>query len=167
MTRCKAVLDKISLKGEGKMNGFIILLIAIVVFVAAYATYGAWLCKKWGIDPHRKTPAVEVNDGDDYVPTSPAVLLGHHFASIAGAGPITGPIQAAFFGWIPVRSSACHTYLKVSCRSKPVSAWLCRYRLSRIISSRIACASCSSIVFMITPHPSPCLTSFTRGLPAK
>ena len=84
------------------MNGFIILLIAIVVFVAAYATYGAWLCKKWGIDPHRKTPAVEVNDGDDYVPTSPAVLLGHHFASIAGAGPITGPIQAAFFGWIPV-----------------------------------------------------------------
>ncbi len=84
------------------MNGFIILLIAIVIFIAAYATYGAWLCKKWGIDPHRKTPAVEVNDGGDYVPASPAVLLGHHFSSIAGAGPITGPINAAFFGWLPV-----------------------------------------------------------------
>ena len=84
------------------MNGFIILLIAVVVFIAAYATYGAWLCKKWGIDPHKKTPAVEVNDGGDYVPASPAVLLGHHFSSIAGAGPITGPINAAFFGWVPV-----------------------------------------------------------------
>ena len=84
------------------MNGFIILLIAVVVFIAAYTLYGAWLCKKWGIDPHKKTPAVEVNDGDDYVPTSPAVLLGHHFSSIAGAGPITGPINAAFFGWVPV-----------------------------------------------------------------
>ena len=84
------------------MNGFVILLIAIVLFIAAYATYGAWLCKQWGIDPTRKTPAVEKNDGGDYVPTSTAVLLGHHFASIAGAGPITGPINAAFFGWIPV-----------------------------------------------------------------
>ncbi len=84
------------------MNGFIILLVAIVLFIAAYATYGSWLCKQWGIDPKRKTPAVEVNDGNDYAPTNPAVLLGHHFASIAGAGPITGPIQAAFFGWVPV-----------------------------------------------------------------
>lgn len=84
------------------MNGFVILLVALVLFVAAYATYGAWLCKKWGVDPTRKTPAVEKNDGGDYVPTSTAVLLGHHFASIAGAGPITGPISAAFFGWVPV-----------------------------------------------------------------
>ena len=84
------------------MNGFLILVIAIVLFLVAYVTYGAWLCKQWGIDPKRKTPAVEKNDGNDYVPASPAVLLGHHFSSIAGAGPITGPIQAAFFGWIPV-----------------------------------------------------------------
>ncbi|MCI6967216.1 carbon starvation protein A [bacterium] len=84
------------------MNGFVILLVCIVLFIVAYATYGAWLCKKWGVDPFRKTPAVEKNDGGDYVPTSTAVVLGHHFASIAGAGPITGPINAAFFGWIPV-----------------------------------------------------------------
>ena len=84
------------------MNGFLILVIAIVLFLVAYVTYGAWLCKQWGIDPKRKTPAIEKNDGNDYVPASPAVLLGHHFSSIAGAGPITGPIQAAFFGWIPV-----------------------------------------------------------------
>lgn len=84
------------------MNGFVILLVSLVLFVVAYATYGAWLCKKWGVDPTRKTPAVEKNDGGDYVPTSTAVVLGHHFASIAGAGPITGPINAAFFGWIPV-----------------------------------------------------------------
>ncbi len=84
------------------MNGFIILAVAIVLFVVAYLTYGSWLCKQWGIDPKRKTPAVEINDGNDYAPTNPAVLLGHHFASIAGAGPITGPIQAAFFGWVPV-----------------------------------------------------------------
>ena len=84
------------------MNGFLILVIAIVLFLVAYVTYGAWLCKQWGIDLKRKTPAVEKNDGNDYVPASPAVLLGHHFSSIAGAGPITGPIQAAFFGWVPV-----------------------------------------------------------------
>ena len=58
--------------------------------------------KKWGVDTSRKTPAHEMGDGIDYVPTSPAVLLGHHFSSIAGAGPINGPIQAAVFGWVPV-----------------------------------------------------------------
>ena len=84
------------------MNGFVILLVAIVLFFVAYVTYGAWLCKQWGVDPTKKTPAVTNNDGGDYVPTSTAVLLGHHFASIAGAGPITGPINAAFFGWVPV-----------------------------------------------------------------
>ena len=84
------------------MNGFVILLVAIVLFLVAYVTYGAWLCKQWGVDPTKKTPAVTNNDGGDYVPTSTAVLLGHHFASIAGAGPITGPINAAFFGWVPV-----------------------------------------------------------------
>ncbi len=84
------------------MSSLLIILITIVVFVIAYVTYGAWLAKVWGIDPSRKTPAHEINDGIDYVPTKPAVLLGHHFASIAGAGPINGPIQAAVFGWVPV-----------------------------------------------------------------
>ena len=84
------------------MSGIVILLIAIVVLVIGYLTYGSWLAKKWGIDPSRKTPAHELQDGKDYVPAKAPVLLGHHFSSIAGAGPINGPIQAAIFGWVPV-----------------------------------------------------------------
>jgi len=84
------------------LNALWIMLGSIVIFLIAYATYGAWLAKEWGIDPTRKTPAHEINDGVDYVPAKPAVLMGHHFASIAGAGPINGPIQAAIFGWVPV-----------------------------------------------------------------
>jgi len=84
------------------MSGIAILLIAIVVLVIAYITYGSWLAKQWGVDPKRKTPAHEINDGLDYVPAKAPVLLGHHFSSIAGAGPINGPIQAAIFGWVPV-----------------------------------------------------------------
>ncbi|MDF2615701.1 MAG: carbon starvation protein CstA [Sedimentibacter sp.] len=84
------------------MNAITMVLLSIVIFIVAYVTYGSWLAKQWGIDPTRKTPAHEINDGIDYVPTKPAVLMGHHFASIAGAGPINGPIQAAIFGWVPV-----------------------------------------------------------------
>jgi carbon starvation protein len=84
------------------MSGIVILLIAIAVLVIGYVTYGSWLAKKWGIDPNRKTPAHELYDGNDYVPAKAPVLLGHHFSSIAGAGPINGPIQAAIFGWVPV-----------------------------------------------------------------
>ncbi|HOQ75739.1 MAG TPA: carbon starvation protein A [Thermoclostridium sp.] len=80
----------------------LLLLIGIILFIAAYATYGSWLAKKWGIDPSKPTPAHTMKDGVDYDPTHPRVLLGHHFSSIAGAGPITGPILAAAFGWLPV-----------------------------------------------------------------
>lgn len=80
----------------------LLVLVSIVIFFIAYVTYGSWLCKKWGIDPTKKTPAHYMKDGVDYVPASPGVVLGHHFASIAGAGPITGPIAAAMFGWLPV-----------------------------------------------------------------
>lgn len=59
-------------------------------------------CKKWGVDPKRKTPAYEQRDGVDYEPAPKSVVFGHQFASIAGAGPINGPIQAAIFGWVPV-----------------------------------------------------------------
>jgi carbon starvation protein len=89
-------------KGGFFMNALWLVLLSIVCFIVAYVTYGAWLAKQWGIDPTRKTPAEEINDGIDYVPAKPAVLLGHHFASIAGAGPINGPVQAAIFGWVPV-----------------------------------------------------------------
>jgi len=84
------------------MNGLLLLVISIVVLSLAYLLYGRFLARKWGIDPARKTPAVELEDGKEYVPTSPMVLFGHHFASIAGAGPINGPIIAAMFGWFPV-----------------------------------------------------------------
>ena len=84
------------------MNALIILLVAIAVLVCGYVFYGGWLAKQWGIDPNRPTPAHEFEDGKDYVPAAPYVVLGHHFSSIAGAGPINGPIQAAVFGWMPV-----------------------------------------------------------------
>lgn len=84
------------------MNSVLLLVISFAILIGAYVTYGAWLAKKWGIDPSRPTPAHTMTDGVDYIPTKPSVLLGHHFASIAGAGPINGPIQAAVFGWLPV-----------------------------------------------------------------
>ena len=84
------------------MNGITIMLISIAVLLAAYVFYGRWLAKKWGIDPKRKTPAYELHDGVDYEPADKGVVFGHQFASIAGAGPINGPIQAAIFGWVPV-----------------------------------------------------------------
>lgn len=78
------------------------MVIAIVVLGGAYLLYGRYLQKKWGIDPNAKTPAYELQDGVDYVPADTNVVFGHQFASIAGAGPINGPIQAAIFGWLPV-----------------------------------------------------------------
>lgn len=78
------------------------MVIAIVVLGGAYLLYGRCLQKKWGIDPNAKTPAYELQDGVDYVPADTNVVFGHQFASIAGAGPINGPIQAAVFGWLPV-----------------------------------------------------------------
>jgi carbon starvation protein len=84
------------------MNSLVLIFVSIVCFVIAYATYGSWLCKKWGIDDKRPTPAHTRTDGVDYVPAKAPVLLGHHFSSIAGAGPIVGPIGAAVFGWLPV-----------------------------------------------------------------
>ena len=85
-----------------KMNTLVIVLIAAVVLVAAYLLYGRWLAKKWGINPKAQTPAVKYNDGKDYVPTNGWTVFSHQFSSIAGAGPVTGAIQAAAFGWLPV-----------------------------------------------------------------
>lgn len=84
------------------MNTLVIVLIAAVVLFGAYVFYGRWLANKWGIDPKAKTPAVEFNDGKDYVPTNGWTVFSHQFSSIAGAGPVTGAIQAAAFGWLPV-----------------------------------------------------------------
>ncbi len=84
------------------MSGILMMVIALVVLGGAYLLYGRYLQNKWGIDPNAKTPAYEMEDGVDYVPADTNVVFGHQFASIAGAGPINGPIQAAIFGWLPV-----------------------------------------------------------------
>ena len=84
------------------MNGLVIVLIGIVALSAGYLLYGRWLAKKWGIDPKAKTPAYTHEDGQDYVPSSKFTVYSHQFSSIAGAGPVTGPILASVFGWVPV-----------------------------------------------------------------
>ncbi|MCI7104823.1 MAG: carbon starvation protein A [Lachnobacterium sp.] len=84
------------------MNGLVIVLIGIVALGAGYLFYGRWLAKKWGIDPNAKTPAYTHEDGQDYVPSSKFTVFSHQFSSIAGAGPVTGPILASVFGWVPV-----------------------------------------------------------------
>ena len=84
------------------MNGLVIVLIGIVVLSAGYLLYGRWLAKKWGIAPKAKTPAYTHEDGQDYVPSSKFTVFSHQFSSIAGAGPVTGPILASVFGWVPV-----------------------------------------------------------------
>ena len=89
-------------KERQSMNGLTMMILAVVVLGGAYLIYGRYLAKKWGINPDSKTPAYEMEDGVDYVPADTNVVFGHQFASIAGAGPINGPIQAAMFGWLPV-----------------------------------------------------------------
>ena len=84
------------------MNTLVIVLIAAVCLLAGYTLYGRWLANKWGIDPKAKTPAYTKEDGQDYVPTHGWIVFSHQFSSIAGAGPVTGAIQAAAFGWLPV-----------------------------------------------------------------
>ena len=85
------------------MNSLVLLIVSIAVLVAGYIFYGGWLCRQWGVgESKEETPAHSMEAGVDYVPAKAPVLMGHHFSSIAGAGPITGPINAALFGWLPV-----------------------------------------------------------------
>ena len=85
------------------MNSLVLLIICVAILGLGYVFYGGWLCKQWGVgDGNNETPAHTMEDGVDYVPAKAPVLMGHHFSSIAGAGPITGPIGAAMFGWLPV-----------------------------------------------------------------
>lgn len=83
------------------MNFLVLLLISGVILLFAYRIYGRFLERELKVDPGRETPAMTVNDGVEYVPAKKPVLLGHHFATIAGGGPITGPIAAVVFGWLP------------------------------------------------------------------
>ena len=83
------------------MSGLAVVVFAIVVFICAYCFYGRWLVKTWGIDPDAKTPAYRFEDGKDFTPASKFTVFAHQFSSITGAGPVTGPIIAAAFGWVP------------------------------------------------------------------
>ena len=84
------------------MTGLMLLGIALVVCACGYFIYGRWLVRLWGVDPNARTPAYVHEDGNDYVPTSKFTVFAHQFSSITGAGPVTGPIIAAMFGWAPV-----------------------------------------------------------------
>ena len=85
------------------MNTLVLLLISIAVLFCGYVFYGGWVARQWGVNEGKHpTPAHTMEDGVDYVPAKAPILMGHHFSSIAGAGPITGPIGAAMFGWLPV-----------------------------------------------------------------
>lgn len=84
------------------MNGIELVIIALIMYVAAYKLYGGFITKRLDVNNSKETPSHTMNDGVDYCPAKAPVLLGHHFASIAGAGPIVGPVIAAGFGWIPV-----------------------------------------------------------------
>ncbi len=83
------------------MNGLLLLGLAALILVVAYLCYGRYLVKTWGIDPNATTPAVAKEDGVDYVPTNKWTVFAHQFSSIAGAGPVTGPVMAMVFGWLP------------------------------------------------------------------
>lgn len=85
------------------MNTLVLLAVCLVILLCGYIFYGRWLVRQWGVGKGNiPTPAHTMEDGVDYVPAKAPVLMGHHFSSIAGAGPITGPIGAAMFGWLPV-----------------------------------------------------------------
>ena len=88
--------------GKLTMPTLLIALGSLVLYLVAYHTYGRWLARKvFKLDPARKPPSMEFEDGEDYVPTSKGVVFGHHFTSIAGTGPIVGPALAVFYGWLP------------------------------------------------------------------
>jgi carbon starvation protein len=83
------------------LNLLTLLILAGIILLTAYWTYGRLLQRLMRVEPDRETPAHALYDGVDYSPASKPVLLGHHFATIAGGGPIVGPIAAALFGWLP------------------------------------------------------------------
>ena len=119
------------------MNGILLLLGTTALFAAAYFLYGRLIERVLGVDPSRKTPAFERGDGVDYVPAHPAVLFCHHFASIAGAGPIVGPIAAAYFGCGAVVAWVVLGCIFIGAVHDMVSLWLSVRHEGRSIASVI------------------------------
>src|SRR5271169_2536613 len=84
------------------MNALVLVFVALLVFAIGYRFYGIFLAQKvLVLDKRRATPAIVMDDGHDYQPTNKFVLFGHHFAAIAAAGPLLGPVLAAQFGYLP------------------------------------------------------------------
>ncbi|MGB0292454.1 MAG: carbon starvation CstA family protein [Luteolibacter sp.] len=84
------------------MDALLIALGALLLYLVAYHTYGRWLARKiFKLDAAANVPSIEMEDGNDYVPSSKGVVFGHHFTSIAGTGPIVGPALAVIWGWVP------------------------------------------------------------------
>jgi len=84
------------------METLLIAVGALIAYLIAYHTYGRWLSRKiFKLDPSNKAPSIEMEDGEDYVPTKKSIVFGHHFTSIAGTGPIVGPALAVIWGWLP------------------------------------------------------------------
>ncbi|EKS7793232.1 pyruvate/proton symporter CstA [Edwardsiella piscicida] len=95
-------LGYIALNRGEQINALWIVVAAVCVYLIAYRYYGLYIANRvLGVDATRMTPAVRHNDGLDYVPTDKKVLFGHHFAAIAGAGPLVGPVLAAQMGYLP------------------------------------------------------------------
>lgn len=89
-------------KGVKKMNALTLIIASALILMLGYRFYGAFISAKvLALDPSNITPAVRMEDGQDYVPTNKWVVFGHHFAAIAGAGPLVGPVLAAQFGYLP------------------------------------------------------------------
>jgi carbon starvation protein len=95
-------LGAIAMSRGESVNALWLMTAAVCVYLLAFRFYSLFIANRvLGLDPARPTPAVTHNDGLDYVPTNKYVLFGHHFAAIAGAGPLVGPILAAQLGYLP------------------------------------------------------------------
>lgn len=84
------------------VNGLVVIIVAAVALIIGYIAYGRWMARTWGIDRNALTPAVRMEDGKDFTPSSRFSVFAHQFSSICGAGPVTGTIVAMMFGWLPV-----------------------------------------------------------------
>ncbi|PBD28609.1 hypothetical protein CLM86_05385 [Pseudomonas aeruginosa] len=97
-----AALGVVALRRGEAINALWIVVAAVAIYLVAYRYYSLFIASKvMQLDPNRATPAVLNNDGLDYVPTNKHILFGHHFAAIAGAGPLVGPVLAAQMGYLP------------------------------------------------------------------
>ena len=161
------------------MNGLYLVIISALVFVLAYRFYGAFIAAKvLTVNQYKVTPAFRFEDGHDYVPTNKYVVFGHHFAAIAGAGPLVGPVIAAQFGYLPgalwiliggVLAGAVHDMVILFCSMRYDGKSIAEIAKARLVT-RLAwlrpSPSCSSTSWLWPAWPSssstPCTTA--RGV---